>query len=116
MSALARMAWYGALGVACVAGAAGGGGGNAATADSSARAGPRPAGAAPGAAGGSAAARQSEPPSTAASPGVPTVLSVAARLTAGLGLDPEEAFPQRVAERAAAAGDSIRIVNAGLSG
>ena len=44
------------------------------------------------------------------------VLFVGTSLTAGLGLDPDDAFPQRVAELAAAAGDTIRIVNAGLSG
>lgn len=37
-------------------------------------------------------------------------------LTAGLGLDPAQAYPQRVAELAAAAGTPIRVVNAGLSG
>ena len=47
---------------------------------------------------------------------MPTVLFVGTSLTAGLGLDPDEAFPQRVAELAAAEGDSIRVVNAGLSG
>lgn len=37
-------------------------------------------------------------------------------LTAGLGLDPSQAYPQRVADLAAAAGTPIRMVNAGLSG
>lgn len=46
----------------------------------------------------------------------PVVLFLGTSLTAGLGLDPAEAYPQRVAELAAAAGTPIEVVNAGLSG
>lgn len=46
----------------------------------------------------------------------PVVLFFGTSLTAGLGLDPSQSFPQRVAELAAAAGTPIRVVNAGLSG
>jgi acyl-CoA thioesterase-1 len=46
----------------------------------------------------------------------PVVLFYGTSLTAGLGLDPSQSFPQRVAELAAAAGTPIRVVNAGLSG
>ena len=48
--------------------------------------------------------------------GPPVVLFIGTSLTAGLGLDPSQAFPQRVEELAAAAGTPIRAVNAGLSG
>ena len=111
-----RLAWYGRLAALCGAAVACGGGG--ATSDTAARA--AAPGAPPGVAGGAAAARPAAPQSAAtnaaASGGVPTVLFVGTSLTAGLGLDPDEAFPQRVADLAAEAGDSIRIVNAGLSG
>ena len=46
----------------------------------------------------------------------PVVLFIGTSLTAGLGLDPSEAWPQRVGELAGAAGTPIRVVNAGLSG
>lgn len=46
----------------------------------------------------------------------PVVLFIGTSLTAGLGLDPAEAYPQRVAELAEAAGTPIEVVNAGLSG
>lgn len=46
----------------------------------------------------------------------PVVLFLGTSLTAGLGLDPEQAYPQRVAELAAAAGTPIRVLNRGLSG
>ena len=48
--------------------------------------------------------------------GAPVVLFIGTSLTAGLGLDPSQAYPQRVEELAAAAGTPIRVVNAGLSG
>lgn len=46
----------------------------------------------------------------------PVVLFIGTSLTAGLGLDPSEAWPARVGELAEAAGAPIRVVNAGLSG
>ena len=52
----------------------------------------------------------------AATAGRPVVLFFGTSLTAGLGLDPSQAYPQRVAELAAAAGTPIEVVNAGLSG
>ena len=48
--------------------------------------------------------------------GPPVVLFIGTSLTAGLGLDPSQAYPQRVEELAAAEGVPIRAVNAGLSG
>lgn len=48
--------------------------------------------------------------------GPPVVLFLGTSLTAGLGIEPSEAWPQRVGELATAAGTPIRVVNAGLSG
>src|SRR5689334_23351053 len=48
--------------------------------------------------------------------GPPVVLFIGTSLTAGLGLDPSQAYPQRVEELAAAAGTPVRAINAGLSG
>jgi acyl-CoA thioesterase I len=45
-----------------------------------------------------------------------TVLFYGDSLTAGYGLDPDEAYPALVEEKAAKAGTPIRAVNAGLSG
>ncbi len=45
-----------------------------------------------------------------------TVLFFGTSLTAGYGLDPAEAFPSLIAQKAAAAGLPITAVNAGLSG
>jgi acyl-CoA thioesterase I len=53
------------------------------------------------------------------SPGVvrnPVVLFFGTSLTAGLGLDPERAFPALIEKKAAADGLPITVVNAGLSG
>ncbi len=58
--------------------------------------------------------RQREEKRTAATG--PLVVFLGDSLTAGLGLAEEEAFPARVAARAAAAGRSMRVVNAGVSG
>jgi acyl-CoA thioesterase-1 len=44
------------------------------------------------------------------------VLFLGTSLTAGLGLDPAQAYPARVAERIRAAGLPHRVVNAGVSG
>jgi acyl-CoA thioesterase-1 len=45
-----------------------------------------------------------------------TVLIVGTSLTAGLGLDPEDAYPALLQRKADSAGYTIRVVNAGLSG
>jgi acyl-CoA thioesterase-1 len=46
----------------------------------------------------------------------PVVLFVGDSLTAGLGVDPSEAFPARIQEKIDAAGLGYRVVNAGVSG
>ena len=46
----------------------------------------------------------------------PVVLFVGTSLTAGLGLDPEEAYPALVQRKIDAAGLHYRVVNAGVSG
>ncbi len=46
----------------------------------------------------------------------PVVLFFGTSLTAGLGLDPEQAFPALIEKKAAADGLPIKVVNAGLSG
>jgi acyl-CoA thioesterase-1 len=58
------------------------------------------------------------PAPTAAAPSDdrPIVLFVGTSLTAGLGLDPEEAYPALVQKRIDAAGLRYRVVNAGVSG
>ena len=50
------------------------------------------------------------------SAGVPRVLVVGTSLTAGLGLDPSDAYPAVLQRKADSAGYAVRIVNAGLSG
>jgi acyl-CoA thioesterase-1 len=61
---------------------------------------------------------ESVPPAVTAGPatGGPRVLFVGTSLTAGLGLDPDSAYPALVARTAAAEGVPIRVTNAGLSG
>jgi acyl-CoA thioesterase-1 len=51
-----------------------------------------------------------EPPSR------PVILCVGTSLTAGLGLDPEQAYPALLQARVDAAGFSYRVINAGVSG
>jgi acyl-CoA thioesterase-1 len=46
----------------------------------------------------------------------PVVLFFGTSLTAGLGLDPDQAFPALIEKKAAAEGSPIKVVNAGLSG
>jgi acyl-CoA thioesterase-1 len=53
-------------------------------------------------------------PSTAGS--APVVLFLGTSLTAGLGVEPEQAYPAFVQQRIDAAGLGYRVVNAGLSG
>jgi acyl-CoA thioesterase-1 len=52
----------------------------------------------------------------AAATEAPTVVFLGTSLTAGLGLDPEEAYPARVQETIDSAGLPFRVVNAGVSG
>jgi acyl-CoA thioesterase I len=46
----------------------------------------------------------------------PVILFVGTSLTAGYGLDPEEAYPARIQEKIDAAGLPYRVINAGVSG
>ena len=46
----------------------------------------------------------------------PVVLFFGTSLTAGLGLDPEQAFPSLIEKKALSEGVPIKVVNAGLSG
>ena len=46
----------------------------------------------------------------------PVVLFFGTSLTAGLGLDPEQAYPSLIEQKAQAEGIPIKVVNAGLSG
>jgi acyl-CoA thioesterase I len=55
-------------------------------------------------------------PSLAPADDRPVILFVGTSLTAGLGLDPEEAYPALVQEKIDAAGLRYRVVNAGVSG
>jgi acyl-CoA thioesterase-1 len=71
------------------------------------------------AAGACAPPAEAPPPAAAATPAAaeaPVVLFLGTSLTAGLGLDPAQAYPQRIAERIRAAGLPHRVVNAGVSG
>lgn len=52
----------------------------------------------------------------AATTGRPRVVFLGTSLTAGLGLDPDSAYPALVERKAAAAGTPITVVNAGVSG
>lgn len=60
--------------------------------------------------------RNARPASGAAVADAPTILFVGTSLTAGLGLDPDDAFPAVVGRMLDSAGHPARIVNAGLSG
>ena len=64
-------------------------------------------------AGETAAARATSAPKSVRTP---VVLFFGTSLTAGLGLDPEQAFPALIEKKAAAEGLPIKVVNAGLSG
>ncbi|MGH7631405.1 MAG: arylesterase, partial [Gemmatimonadales bacterium] len=46
----------------------------------------------------------------------PTILFVGTSLTAGLGLDPDEAYPALIQRKIDSAGLSFRVANAGVSG
>jgi acyl-CoA thioesterase-1 len=56
------------------------------------------------------------PAAAAAADDRPAILFVGTSLTAGLGLDPSEAYPGLVQEKIDAAGLRYRVVNAGVSG
>lgn len=58
----------------------------------------------------------STPAPTTASADAPVVLFVGDSLTAGFGLDPDEAFPALIQRKIDAAGLRYRVVNAGVSG
>ncbi len=55
-------------------------------------------------------------PPSAARDTRPAVLFVGTSLTAGLGLDPDDAYPALIQQKIAAAGLRFRVVNAGVSG
>ena len=68
------------------------------------------------AAPGAASSTASSTTSSSASGRRPVVIFFGTSLTAGLGLDPEQAFPALIAKKAQAEGMPIDVVNAGLSG
>jgi len=74
----------------------------------------------PAACGGSAPEPAASPPAAEPSPSVtatrPVILFVGTSLTAGYGLDPDQAYPARLQEKIEAAGLDFRVVNAGVSG
>jgi acyl-CoA thioesterase-1 len=78
------------------------------------------AGCAPGGpAPASPAPRAAEPahaPAVAPSPDRPVILCVGTSLTAGYGLDPDDAWPAVLQKKVDAAGLPYRVVNAGVSG
>jgi acyl-CoA thioesterase-1 len=69
-----------------------------------------------GSASPSAAGAQAQVPGAAARVGERTILFVGTSLTAGLGLDPDSAYPARIQRKLDAAGLRFRVVNAGVSG
>lgn len=80
------------------------------------------AGSTPGNAGGAAAGAgagagvAADAPPASAIAGRPRVVFIGTSLTAGLGLDPDSAYPALVERKASAAGTPITVVNAGVSG
>lgn len=66
------------------------------------------------------AAPPPEPPAETPTPvdtaAAPTILMLGTSLTAGLGLQPEDAYPALIQERIDSAGLRFRVVNAGVSG
>lgn len=63
-----------------------------------------------------AAAPATPSPAPAAADERPVILFVGTSLTAGLGVDPDEAYPALVQRKLDAAGRRYRVVNAGVSG
>ena len=55
-------------------------------------------------------------PATAAAADVPAIVFLGTSLTAGLGLDPGEAYPALVQQKLDSAGLHYRVINAGVSG
>lgn len=55
-------------------------------------------------------------PAPAGGAGAPVILFIGTSLTAGLGVDPDQAYPARIQARLDAAGLDYRVVNAGVSG
>jgi acyl-CoA thioesterase-1 len=76
------------------------------------RGGPAPSSAPPPSAGAPATAAAAPPPGA----GAAAVLFVGTSLTAGLGVDPEQAYPALVQQKIRAAGLPHQVVNAGVSG
>lgn len=64
------------------------------------------------------AAQSPAPPSApvAEAGGAPVVLVIGTSLTAGLGVDPDQAYPALLQRKADSAGLAVRVVNAGVSG
>jgi acyl-CoA thioesterase-1 len=56
------------------------------------------------------------PSASVAASAAPVVLFLGTSLTAGLGLDPRQAYPARIEERLRAEGLPHRVINAGVSG
>ena len=56
------------------------------------------------------------PPASSQPTESPTILFLGTSLTAGYGLDPEQAYPALIQERIDAAGLGYRVINAGVSG
>ena len=67
-----------------------------------------------GGAGGGGFAQPVAPP--AASPGRPAILVLGDSLTAGLGVEPEEAYPALLQKKIDAAGLDFAVINGGVSG
>ena len=63
-----------------------------------------------------ASTNDSARPASGSADGRPTLLIVGTSLTAGLGLDPESAYPAVLQRKVDSAGIRLRIVNAGFSG
>ncbi|HEY0970826.1 MAG TPA: arylesterase [Gemmatimonadales bacterium] len=107
--AAAVAAWLVAAGfIGCAGGAGDDGAGSAAEKNSPVHA--------SSAAADRPAAAAAVPDTATTSSGVPVVLIAGTSLTAGLGLDPGDAYPAVVQLMADSAGVPVRVVNAGLSG
>ncbi len=57
-----------------------------------------------------------DPPAAAPAAGRPTVVFLGTSLTAGLGLEPEQAYPALIQRKIDSAGLGFQVVNAGVSG
>lgn len=62
------------------------------------------------------ASRDVSPPPSSGAAAAPVILFVGTSLTAGLGLDPDDAYPALIQKRLDANGLRYRVVNAGVSG